>query len=87
MNMIVHSVAYQEGQRLGDVTLDNLSEVVSEPGTFVWLELDEPDEPLLCKIQEEFSSHDLAVEDARSAHQQPKVEQYGESLFAVLKTD
>jgi len=43
-----------------------------------------PDEKLLREIQEEF--HDLAIEDAHSAHQRPKLEQYENSLFVVLRT-
>src|SRR5664280_629480 len=33
-----------------------------------------------------FSLHPLAVEDAIHAHQRPKLEQYDDSLFVVLKT-
>jgi magnesium transporter len=35
-------------------------------------------------MQHEFGLHDLAVEDARSGHQRPKIEEYGDSLFAVM---
>ncbi len=41
---------------------------------------------LLAEVQQEFSLHDLAVEDAARAHQRPKLERYGESLFVVLRT-
>ena len=53
---------------------------------FVWVGLYEPDEPLLLKMQEEFGLHPLAVEDALKAHQRPKIELYGDSLFLVLQT-
>lgn len=86
MPMIVNSVAYRKGLRVGDITLEDISEVIKAPDTFVWLGLHEPDLPLLLKMQEEFSLHDLAIEDARNAHQRPKVEQYGDSLFLALKT-
>jgi magnesium transporter len=86
MNSIVNSVAYQKGKRLGEISLDDISEVVQLPGTFVWLGLNEPDSDLLRKIQGEFSLHDLAIEDASNAHQRPKIETYGDSLFIVLKT-
>ncbi len=52
----------------------------------MWIGLYEPNEPLLRKIQEEFGLHDLAIEDALSAHQRPKVERYDNSLFVVLRT-
>jgi magnesium transporter len=41
---------------------------------------------MLLKIGKEFSLHELALEDAHNAHQRPKIEVYGDSLFMVLKT-
>jgi magnesium transporter len=83
---VVKCVAYADGRKLGDVDLDDISEILRFPGQFVWIGLREPDEPLLRKIQEEFTLHDLAVEDALRAHQRPKLEEYGDSLFVVLRT-
>lgn len=80
-------VAYDfAGRRIGDISLDEISDVLEQPDTFVWLGLHEPDEALLLKLQEEFGLHDLAIEDAHHAHQRPKIEVYGESLFIVLRT-
>ncbi|HET9484431.1 MAG TPA: magnesium/cobalt transporter CorA [Xanthomonadales bacterium] len=85
--MVVNCVAYDDkGQRLPDITLDQISDVLQQPHTFVWVGLHEPDEPLLEKLQEEFGLHDLAVEDAHHAHQRPKIEVYGDSLFIVVHT-
>ncbi|MBN3780402.1 magnesium/cobalt transporter CorA [Burkholderia sp. Ac-20345] len=86
MNMVINSVAYRAGKRLGEVTVDDISEVVKEPDAFVWLGIWQPDEPFLRKVQEEFALHDLAIEDALVAHQRPKIETYGESIFIVIKT-
>jgi len=86
MTMIVNCVAYRDGKRLGDVTIDDISEVIKQPRTFVWLGLHEQDPQILLRIQAEFGLHDLAIEDARNAHQRPKIEVYGESLFIVVKT-
>ncbi|WP_328361626.1 magnesium and cobalt transport protein CorA [Streptomyces sp. NBC_00445] len=59
----------------------------SPPGTgFVWLGLHEPTELEFARIADLFGLHPLAVEDAVHAHQRPKVEQYGDVLFAVFKT-
>ncbi|PVZ87165.1 magnesium transporter [Serratia sp. S1B] len=84
--MVVNSVAYRAGKRLKDVTIDDISEVVKEPDTFVWLGLWQPEDGFMRKIQEEFGLHDLAIEDALRAHQRPKLETYGDSLFIVVKT-
>jgi magnesium transporter len=86
MTSIVHCVAYRNGQPLGDISIDELSVVIKQPDTFVWLGLHEPDDPLLQKIQGEFGLHVLAIEDAHHAHQRPKIEAYSNSLFIVLKT-
>jgi magnesium transporter len=83
---VIASVAYSGGRRTGEVALDDISETLTRPETFVWIGLYEPNEPLLRKIQEEFALHDLAIEDALSAHQRPKVERYENSLFVVLRT-
>jgi magnesium transporter len=80
-------VAYDvAGNRLGDVPIDEISDVLERPDTFIWLGLHEPGEALLAKLQEEFGLHDLAIEDAHRAHQRPKIEVYGDSLFIVLRT-
>jgi magnesium transporter len=83
---VIASVAYSNGRRIGDVALDDISDVVMRPDTFVWIGLFEPNEPLLRKMQEEFGLHDLAIEDALAAHQRPKIERYENSLFVVLRT-
>ena len=84
--MIVNVSAYEGGKRLGDIAIDDISDVLARPQTFVWVGLYEPDEATLQKMQEEFGLHELAVEDARNAHQRPKIETYRDSLFIVLKT-
>lgn len=85
--MVVNCVAYRrDGSRIGDVGVDAISDVLQQPDTFVWVGLHEPDEPLLLRLQEEFDLHDLAIEDAQSAHQRTKIEAYGNSLFIVVQT-
>ena len=84
--MIMKCVAYQNGVSIGDVTIDDISEVLKREHTFVWLGLLEANRELLIKIQEEFGLHDLAIEDASTAHQRPKIEEFGDTLFMVLHT-
>jgi magnesium transporter len=86
MGAIVNSVAYRDGKRLADVGIEQFAEVLATPGTFVWLGLHEPDLPLLRRVQAALGLHDLAVEDALDAHQRPKIESYGDSVFVVLNT-
>jgi magnesium transporter len=86
--MVRNCVAYQcNGERVGDISLDAISDVLKNPDKgFVWLGLYEPDAKLLSKLQEEFGLHHLAIEDASKAHQRPKIELYGDTLFVVVHT-
>jgi magnesium transporter len=85
--MVVNSVAYSaDGRRLRDITVEEISDVLDTPDDWVWVGVREPTEELLDKLQEEFGLHELAVEDAHNAHQRPKIEIYGESLFIVAHT-
>jgi magnesium transporter len=91
MGSVVASALYQAGRRVGDVEieqldLDHCDTLPPEPGRFVWIGLHEPDEATLRKVQLRFGLHDLAIEDAHLAHQRPKLEAYGDSLFLVLRT-
>jgi magnesium transporter len=83
---IINCAAYSRGLRVEDVTLDSIADSLHRSDRFVWLGLFEPDRELLSRIQREFHLHDLAIEDAYNAHQRPKVEQYENSLFVVLRT-
>jgi magnesium transporter len=84
--MLVNCVAYQEGKRVADLSVEQISEYVCRPDCFVWVALRDATDEELAVMQAEFGLHDLAVEDARHGHQRPKVEEYGETLFAVVHT-
>jgi len=84
--MLVNCVAYQEGTKLSDIPKEAISEYVKRPDCFVWVALKDPTQAELEEMRDEFGLHELAVEDARHGHQRPKIEEYGNSLFAVLQT-
>ena len=87
MSSVINCVAYTaDGRKVGDADVDDVSEILKFPGQFIWIGLHEPTEDLVRRIQAEFGLHDLAVEDALRAHQRPKIEEYGNSLFVVLRT-
>ena len=86
IKQIINCAAYCGGRRVADVELDQVHEVLKEPDQFVWIALHEPSEETFKRVQDEFGLHELAVEDAHSAHQRPKIEVYGNSLFVVLRT-
>ncbi len=84
---VITCASYDCDGKRSDLTLDQISEVLAnDDGSFVWVGLYEPQEEVLLKLQEEFGLHDLAIEDAGKAHQRPKLEAYGNSLFLAMHT-
>ena len=85
---VVNCVTYRNGTRVtaGRDLLDAVEHVRKARDGFVWLGLHEPTEQEFTGIADLFDLHPLAVEDAVHAHQRPKLERYGETLFAVFKT-
>ncbi|WP_406329100.1 magnesium and cobalt transport protein CorA [Streptomyces sp. NBC_00203] len=85
---VVNCVAYQDGARVpgGRDLVDTVERIRKSDEGFVWLGLHEPTAREFAGIAELFDLHPLAVEDAVEAHQRPKLERYGETLFAVFKT-
>src|SRR6478609_324067 len=84
--MLINCVAYQDGKKLAEIAVEDISVYVSRPDCFVWVALKDAEPAELEEMKEEFDLHELAVEDARHGHQRPKIEEYGDSLFAVLHT-
>jgi magnesium transporter len=84
--MLINCVAYQEGKKLSDIPVEEISDYLARPDTFVWVALRDPVVGELTQMQEEFGLHELAVEDAIRGNQRPKVEEYGDSIFAVMQT-
>ena len=88
--VIVDSAVYRQGKRIVDdlppSELGRVRKLASEPGDFVWVGLHQPSEEELATVEEEFGLHPLAVEDAFNAHQRPKLERYGDTLFLTLKS-
>ena len=82
--MIVNCVAYQNGRKLADIPVSEISSYVARPDCFVWVALKDPEPAELQDMQNEFGLHELAVEDAQHGHQRPKIEEYDHALFVVL---
>ncbi len=86
MNPVVNCAVYENGRRLRNLDIDNPAEMRIAPHRVIWIGLNEPGQGVLHKLQGYFGLHDLAVEDAYKAHQRPKLEIYGDTLFVVMKT-
>jgi magnesium transporter len=84
--MIVDSAIYVDGRRAAEPrSLQETCETAREWGGIAWIGLYRPTEEEFESVAEEFELHPLAVEDAVEAHQRPKLERYGETLFVVLR--
>ena len=94
VDSIVEYAAYVEGRKIDRLRHRRVpwtwsagtTRTPTAPKAFVWVGLHEPAAPEVEWLAEVFGLHPLAVEDAVKAHQRPKVERYGDSLFMVLKT-
>ena len=88
--MIVDSAHYKDGVRQHEDALnpERAAEIARDAGEgeFVWIGIHEPEDGDLNQLAKLFNLHELAVEDAHVAHQRPKIEDYDEAFFIVLKT-
>lgn len=86
MSEIVECHAFRAQTPGEEITLEAVSDHLMDPEAFIWIELKDPDATLLGKLGEELGLHELAVEDALTTHQRPKVEEYGDHLFISART-
>jgi magnesium transporter len=83
--MLINCVVYRQGYKLADINVEQISDYMARPDCLVWVALRNATDAELAQMQQEFGLHELAVEDARHGHQRPKIEEYGDSLFAVMQ--
>ena len=83
---MINSAAYFNGVRVADVPIADLGDAWKYSDRFLWVGLFEPSSLVLSHIQKAFGLHDLAIEDANTAHQRPKLEVYDDSMFIVIRT-
>jgi magnesium transporter len=84
--MLINCVAYQQGQKLADIPVEEISSHLGKPDELVWVALRDATPDELTQMQHEFGLHELAIEDARNGHQRPKIEEYRDVVFVVMKT-
>ncbi|GAA4011622.1 magnesium and cobalt transport protein CorA [Streptomyces plumbiresistens] len=84
---IVQAALYRDGVRVSSpATLaDTYRELREQSSGMAWIGLARPTESELLSLAAEFDLHPLSVEDAMEAHQRPKLERYGDTLFVVLR--
>ncbi|BCW59620.1 MULTISPECIES: magnesium/cobalt transporter CorA [Micrococcaceae] len=83
---IIDNAVYVDGVRTATPhSLEQTFETLAEHGGMAWIGLYRPTKDEMAAVAQEFGLHDLAVEDAVSAHQRPKLERYDHNLFTVLR--
>lgn len=84
---LVDSAVYVDGRRVASprTLADTYTSLREQDGGMAWIGLYRPGEAELTSLAREFALHELAVEDAIQAHQRPKLERYGGTLFVVLR--
>jgi magnesium transporter len=83
---LVDNAVYVDGRRSADPrSLDETYELLRQRSGMAWIGLYRPDADEIRSVAREFDLHPLAVEDAIAAHQRPKLERYGTTLFTVLR--
>jgi len=82
--MLINCTVYQQGRKLADITEEQIGEYLQRPDAFIWISLRDTTLEELMVLKSCFNLHDLAIEDAVNGHQRPKIEEYGDDLFAVL---
>ena len=70
--MLINCVAYENGAKLADISVEDISDYINRPGCFVWVALSDASDEELGEMQKEFNLHPLAVEDAHHGHQDRK---------------
>jgi magnesium transporter len=85
-NVIGDCAVYEKGLRCSArMPFQDAAAVAQQTSGFVWIGLRQPTEDDLAQVAQEFGLPALAVEDAIKAHQRPKLEVYGDVVFAVMK--
>ena len=85
-NMIVDNAIYVDGKRTAEPrSLDETYQACRNREGIAWIGLYKPTAEEFESVAQEFGLHDLSVEDALDAHQRPKLERYGGTLFVVLR--
>ena len=83
---VVAAHLYRNGKQVEAVALDQVVHCAKDKSEFVWIGLADPTEEELRTLQEAYSLHPLAIEDALKANQLPKVDVYGDQLFVMART-
>jgi len=82
---IIDCLLFQDAKARA-IAFDDISDHVGRPDRFIWIELKSPDSQTIARLGDELGLHALALEDAISTHQRPKLEEYDGHVFIATRT-
>lgn len=77
---------YVDGRKVDCADITLATERAKEGEGFVWLGLKDPTDEDMASFARQFDLHPLAIEDAVEGHTRSKLEQFDDTLFAVIST-
>ncbi len=83
--MLLHATAYHQGAKVAELAPPDIAAWLARDEGFIWVALVDPEPQELTVFAPLFNLHELAVEDALKGRQRPKIEEYGDDLFIVLR--
>jgi magnesium transporter len=83
---VVAAYLYRNGQRIREIAIDEKADCAHDKSEFVWIGIADPTEAELRALQATYELHPLAVEDALTADQLPKIDVFDNQLFVVART-
>jgi len=79
--MLIDCVAYQNGQKIASVSLDEVQSYMKQPDCFIWASFQDSTDVDFEQMMQVFDLHPLALDDIRGCNQRPKLVEYGKTLF------
>jgi magnesium transporter len=84
---VAHTRAYRDGELAEEgFPVAQISDLLDEPDTVVWLDLLRPSREDLALVTEELGLHPLAIDDALNENQRPKLDRYADHAFLSAYT-
>jgi magnesium transporter len=77
-------VCQADGQFVSKVNPRDISEIIKNKQSFVWLDLQDPQDREVRLLRDEFGFHPLSIEDATRHHERPKLEAFSDYYFIVF---
>ena len=87
MEPVIDCLLFRDAQPLAEaLAFDAISGHIGQPDCFIWIELKSPDSQTITRLGDQLGLHALALEDAISTHQRPKLEEYERHVFIAVRT-